>query len=543
MDSQDFSDLNIPTKSMEFSNNTNFAESVGDNFNFDMVEFQNYDTHLFGNGTDFTAGIDNQVDPDMALIEDNTSLGQANASLQPNALSNSGLNPFPQEDVGNQEFINFDANAGAQFQYAQQPTQFGPQVPIAPVPYAPQPMRSVPQMSNEALYAMMGMNLPEEVHPMEPAPASPPKVMPSFNPRIGWYYPAIMDNEIGSYLPAPGQNVEYNAMIAAHKCAARPSRKHSAAPVSYTPAPAPAMKVGGQRHKLPKVHKRSIIKECTCIELPEKIRRPQNAYILYRSHFAHHLTKADKFNQASVSKKASARWHTLTAEEKAPYYLMAEEEKQRHAQAHPDYQYSPYMKLAAQFGTPECKCGAYRLNIAEREARAGASAPSASVFKSAQGGNVNINSEGEKTYEFELDSATDADADADVDADADADDDADFRPAKRARTAPISSSPRNRRYQDLPVLDDKILEGIPEHQKAQAAAELNKKRKRGSPAPVSVTPSPTRQTRSRQPSPDTKHTIKEYKDDAGRWYALPNTDGADLPFWVKDVREKEVRKL
>lgn len=75
----------------------------------------------------------------------------------------------------------------------------------------------------------------------------------------------------------------------------------------------------------------------------EKIPRPRNAFIFFRSHF-YKLNSVDeqgnRVDQSNLSKTAGAAWKKMIPEEKAPFYQMAENEKRHYSQRHPSYSYS-----------------------------------------------------------------------------------------------------------------------------------------------------------------------------------------------------------
>ena len=110
----------------------------------------------------------------------------------------------------------------------------------------------------------------------------------------------------------------------------------------------------------------SIVQACVCQDhAAERIKRPKNAFILFR------LSKADEIRKSmgtsfnpDVSKAASQMWNASPKHVKDQFYAMAEAEKQRHAEKYPDYKYKPGGQLRTKFGDKDCTCGAYELNMA-----------------------------------------------------------------------------------------------------------------------------------------------------------------------------------
>ncbi|KAJ7696441.1 hypothetical protein B0H17DRAFT_884994, partial [Mycena rosella] len=85
---------------------------------------------------------------------------------------------------------------------------------------------------------------------------------------------------------------------------------------------------------------------------PERIPRPKNAFIIFRTEFArlrlHNAQGSPRSRRGvpqpvgrTVSGKAADVWHSLPPEEKQRYQRLAELEKEQHARDHPTYQYRP----------------------------------------------------------------------------------------------------------------------------------------------------------------------------------------------------------
>ncbi|KAF7290601.1 HMG box domain-containing protein [Mycena indigotica] len=77
------------------------------------------------------------------------------------------------------------------------------------------------------------------------------------------------------------------------------------------------------------------------------IPRPKNAFILFRSEYARkqQLTSAtsnvERENQNDLSRSVGKVWRAMTDAERAPWHVLADEEKKRHAAQYPGYKYAP----------------------------------------------------------------------------------------------------------------------------------------------------------------------------------------------------------
>ncbi|KAK7035251.1 hypothetical protein VNI00_012018 [Paramarasmius palmivorus] len=81
----------------------------------------------------------------------------------------------------------------------------------------------------------------------------------------------------------------------------------------------------------------------------EKIPRPPNAWILYRSDKAGELStqlnaNGQRKTQAQISKEIAEMWKVVTPEEKMEYERRAEAEKHRHSELYPGYRFQPVKK-------------------------------------------------------------------------------------------------------------------------------------------------------------------------------------------------------
>ncbi|KAI9697306.1 MAG: hypothetical protein M1836_004870 [Candelina mexicana] len=80
---------------------------------------------------------------------------------------------------------------------------------------------------------------------------------------------------------------------------------------------------------------------CLCQPEP-KVRRPRNAFILYRQHYqASVVAQNPGLANPEISKIIGEQWRQQSGETKNEWKVLAEEEKLRHQQQYPDYRYQP----------------------------------------------------------------------------------------------------------------------------------------------------------------------------------------------------------
>ncbi|KAK5128792.1 hypothetical protein LTR85_000125 [Meristemomyces frigidus] len=131
----------------------------------------------------------------------------------------------------------------------------------------------------------------------------------------------------------------------------------------------------------------SIEMACVCAtgtKAPSGIKRPKNSFIIYRMQQQKQIqreldadpttikTKNGHVRHDLVSREAGRRWKAMGESEKAEYVMMAQNEAQLHKELYPNYKYDPKGKgLDANFGTPDCKCGAYQANLAKAKCQRG----------------------------------------------------------------------------------------------------------------------------------------------------------------------------
>ena len=149
---------------------------------------------------------------------------------------------------------------------------------------------------------------------------------PYYHPDIGWYFPCAAKE------PA-----------ARKKCEQRP-------PVQ------PRARTGRGKEL-------TIVQACVCIGRQEHIKRPRNAFIIYRNQRGPAIRRKGQLNP-QVSKTVAQSWKCESEETTAKFYEMARKEKEAHRERHPEYKYSPGEASRKQFGSKGCTCGAYRANLA-----------------------------------------------------------------------------------------------------------------------------------------------------------------------------------
>ncbi|KAI0757418.1 hypothetical protein C8Q80DRAFT_1265346 [Daedaleopsis nitida] len=76
---------------------------------------------------------------------------------------------------------------------------------------------------------------------------------------------------------------------------------------------------------------------------PDYVPRPPNAFMIFRSELwaSEKIKKTVERDHRQISRIAGELWNNLSAGERIPYQVKAEEAKRLHALAHPDYKYTP----------------------------------------------------------------------------------------------------------------------------------------------------------------------------------------------------------
>ncbi|KAJ7207964.1 high mobility group box domain-containing protein, partial [Mycena pura] len=70
------------------------------------------------------------------------------------------------------------------------------------------------------------------------------------------------------------------------------------------------------------------------------IPRPRNAFILFRCDYGRQKQQTIKdWDQNDVSRMVGKIWRNMTEEQRAPWVLLANAEKKRHAVVYPGYKY------------------------------------------------------------------------------------------------------------------------------------------------------------------------------------------------------------
>lgn len=247
----------------------------------------------------------------------------------------------------------------------------------------------------------------------------------------------------------------------------------------------------------------SIVQACICEDhKTERIKRPRNSFILFRSAKSEEIRRRLGTNQnQQVSKVASEEWRNAPPAVKMQYAKLAEEEKQRHALKHPDYKYKPGGITRSKFGTPSCICGAYKANMARVQE------------KKAGGRKLDTNS-------INLAAADDLDVDSDADSA--------YQPP-RARHAPVAQMTTSAPPPDLDIASL----GLPANQAAEASALLaGMKRKHNLTVSTSglgnIAPEPPRKARRSSRTTAAVVNYAEPDEDADADFDDSLLDGADL---------------
>lgn len=289
----------------------------------------------------------------------------------------------------------------------------------------------------ESLTSISGFGAPQELFPIQPEPQIPQYPTPSistgahYHPQIGWYYPAPPPSQIPThampYQPSMDMTPVSSVPVSQYTsgtstpipAVANPSRfegtatsapqaKRTRAPSKRKYGPSAFLDARAQGRNsvsnedanffssnasrrdgradpsaatLDMLFKRKtgrpdVVQACVCNDKgEERIKRPKNAFILYRlSRSGALVKKLGGFNNNQISKIAAQDWNNASAEEKAKFYKLAEEEKARHAQKYPNYKYKAGGGARAKFGSISCTCGAYEANISNFHAKTGGSA-------------------------------------------------------------------------------------------------------------------------------------------------------------------------
>ena len=205
-------------------------------------------------------------------------------------------------------------------------------------------------------------------------PLAPPQYMPAkttFTPGVYPVVPMSRPTRKPKYGPAAYLSKNEGGSLST------PPRTVSISEAQYTSAakkrdtrtaePVPTFH-GSRKRKHP-----SIIQACICSEKQaKKVKRPRNAFILYRSSRKDRIMKQlGSRNNQNVSKAAAEMWKNETDAVKRQYHDLAFQEAARHKAEHPDYKYQPGLAERAKFGSASCTCGAYRINMAALVAKRG----------------------------------------------------------------------------------------------------------------------------------------------------------------------------
>ncbi|TFK18273.1 hypothetical protein FA15DRAFT_710023 [Coprinopsis marcescibilis] len=119
---------------------------------------------------------------------------------------------------------------------------------------------------------------------------------------------------------------------------------------------------------------------------PNHIPRPRNAFIIFRSHLNSHYppenrktTDGSKINQSDVSKDAGKVWHSMSAEEKQPFFDKADREKREHSLLYPNYSYAPNKRGQARQSARKGLSGATDLDDSDSDSESSFHPPAVAV--------------------------------------------------------------------------------------------------------------------------------------------------------------------
>lgn len=92
---------------------------------------------------------------------------------------------------------------------------------------------------------------------------------------------------------------------------------------------------------------------------PGHVRRPRNAFILFRSALVYQnkVPSAIQSDHCAISRAAGNLWKSLNYEQRQPWVALAEREKENHKRNHPNYRYTPQAPVESQGYTFEKKRG------------------------------------------------------------------------------------------------------------------------------------------------------------------------------------------
>ena len=228
---------------------------------------------------------------------------------------------------------------------------------VAPMPFAVPQEGYTPAPATPYSSAMpSGMTTPLAPPDYRPAPTTftpgvaptVPHTRPTHKPKYG--PAAYLSKNAGGSVSTPPRSVSISEAQYTSAARKRDTRTAETVPTPH----------GGRKRKNP-----SIIQACICSEKrAQKVKRPRNAFILYRSSRKDHIMKqlGSRDNQ-HVSKSAAAMWKNETEAVRKQYQDLALQEAARHREEHPDYKYQPGLAERMKFGSASCTCGAYRINM------------------------------------------------------------------------------------------------------------------------------------------------------------------------------------
>lgn len=252
--------------------------------------------------------------------------------------------------------------------------------------------------------------LPKQMQPqmqlqMPTPPSMEPNTLmgPSYHPMVGWYFPALPSSGFSTPVApfptisdgyTPASSMPTSAMPSGastpnpYLTPPKPKGRRKYGPAAFLEEQAntrlkndlplrdsPTKKQPVLEHPLRDGKNLSIVQACVCTDKEtNKIKRPKNAFILYRS--ANSKKIIDRLghsdNQA-ISKILGQAWRNESDQVVKKYKALAALEKERHEAMYPGYKYQPGQSSRNKFGSASCTCGAYEANLKALRAREGES--------------------------------------------------------------------------------------------------------------------------------------------------------------------------
>ncbi|KXT14116.1 hypothetical protein AC579_94 [Pseudocercospora musae] len=342
------------------------------------------------------------LDPALLGLSDNAS----NGYMTEDESTTSNIQGYPQQGYTPRAYNNSLQTGPAAFPTGRTPytgsyQDFAAQG-TATGPYFTEPAQTLPQVSDEQFQ----MSFEDLTRGPAPLPAfsdftTREPVVAQHNRLVGWYIrPQIELPGVGGVIPieSPYDIPEFgnfppsNVGTPTRPAPTRPNpprrRPNPPTPIqeaTMTPfadpasIPQAAIEAHGTegREDPGIVHKGSVIQPCRCyVGRKEEIKRPPNAWILYRSsmfkegeRYLKEIGHPKGAGAAEISIICGKWWRAMSEAEQAPWEKKAKEMDDEHKRLYPGWKYDPGAIHRQRFGTVDCKCGAYEYNMEQRRLR------------------------------------------------------------------------------------------------------------------------------------------------------------------------------